>query len=448
VHRRHRSPLLAALAAVLMIGVAPAPATATDGGGAPAADEAVTAAGTGPVTYRYRVSTRGSVQGDVAEFAALVDRTLADPRGWSLGGAIRWQRVASGAQLDVVLASPAAVDAASPVCSPTYSCRVGNTALINDVRWREGSPAFRAGLLDYRRMVVTHEIGHWLGRGHETGCNPPGSKAPVMMQQSIDLRGCLPNPWPLRYERSAVASARGLRPWTSRGLTVGPGGGVWTTDADGRVTGVRGATSLSELELAVLLEPVVGIAAHPTRNGYWQIASDGGIFTSGSAGFHGSMGGRPLHQPIVGMAAHPSGNGYWQVARDGGIFSFDDARFHGSMGGRPLNRPIVGMAPTPSGRGYWLVAADGGIFSFGDARFHGSTGGIRLNQPIVGMAVTPSGRGYWLAAADGGIFAFGDARFHGSGGATDLGSPVVGMAATGAGYLLLTATGGLQAYGS
>ncbi|MCA1844396.1 MAG: hypothetical protein LC792_14640, partial [Actinobacteria bacterium] len=102
----------------------------------------------------------------------------------------------------------------------------------------------------------------------------------------------------------------------------------------------------------------------------------------------------------------PKGQGYWLVASDGGIFSYADSRFFGSTGAIKLNQPIVGMAPTPSGLGYWLVARDGGIFSFGDAAFHGSTGNIKLNQPIVGMAATPDGSGYWLVAADGGVFAF------------------------------------------
>ncbi|MHB1584575.1 MAG: fibronectin type III domain-containing protein [Acidimicrobiales bacterium] len=106
--------------------------------------------------------------------------------------------------------------------------------------------------------------------------------------------------------------------------------------------------------------------------------------------------------------------GYWLVAADGGVFSFGDAGFHGSAGGMHLNQPIVGMAATPDGGGYWLVAADGGVFSFGDAGFHGSAGGMHLNQPIVGMAATPDGGGYWLVAADGGVFSFGDAGFHGS----------------------------------
>ncbi len=158
----------------------------------------------------------------------------------------------------------------------------------------------------------------------------------------------------------------------------------------------------------------VAITDTPDANGYWLVASDGGVFAFGDAGFYGSMGGTRLSRPIVGMADTRDGKGYWLVASDGGIFAFGDAGFHGSTGSMTLNRPVVGMAPTSSGNGYWLVASDGGIFAFGDAGFHGSMGGVPLNQPIVGMATTRDGNGYWLVASDGGIFAFGDAGFHGS----------------------------------
>jgi len=79
---------------------------------------------------------------------------------------------------------------------------------------------------------------------------------------------------------------------------------------------------------------------------------------------------------VVGMAATPDGRGYWEVASDGGIFSFGDAAFYGSMGGQHLTAPVVGMATTPDGRGYWEVASDGGIFSFGDAGFAGSVASL------------------------------------------------------------------------
>jgi ribosomal protein L24E len=183
--------------------------------------------------------------------------------------------------------------------------------------------------------------------------------------------------------------------------------------------------------------------------GYWMVASDGGVFSFGSAAFHGSTGSLHLNQPIVGMTPTPSGNGYWMVASDGGIFAFGDARYYGSTGSLHLNQPIVGMAPTSDGTGYWMVASDGGVFSFGSAAFHGSTGSIHLNEPIVGIAPTPSGAGYWMVASDGGIFAFGDAHFYGSAGALRLNQPINGMSPTpdGGGYWMVASDGGIFAFG-
>ena len=194
---------------------------------------------------------------------------------------------------------------------------------------------------------------------------------------------------------------------------------------------------------------LVGAVATSDGGGYWEVASDGGIFSFGDAAFHGSMGGRLLDAPIVGMAATSDGGGYWEVASDGGIFSFGDAAFHGSMGGRLLDAPIVGMAATSDGGGYWEVASDGGIFSFGDAAFHGSMGGRLLDVPIVGMAATSDGGGYWEVASDGGIFSFGDAAFHGSMGGRLLDAPIVGMAATsdGGGYWEVASDGGIFSFG-
>ena len=149
----------------------------------------------------------------------------------------------------------------------------------------------------------------------------------------------------------------------------------------------------------------------------------------GDAGAFGPAGGLTLNAPPVGMAATHDGQGYWIVASDGGIFNYGDAAFLGSAGAIALNKPIVGMAATPDGGGYWLVASDGGIFAYGDAQFYGSTGSIHLNQPVVGMAAAPGGGGYWLVASDGGIFNYGDATFQGSAGSLHLNKPVVGMAA-------------------
>ena len=218
---------------------------------------------------------------------------------------------------------------------------------------------------------------------------------------------------------------------------------VNTVSAYGTAPDLGPTTSLA------LNRPLVGMAATPSGQGYWLVASDGGIFSYGDAAFHGSTGAVVLNQPIVGMASTPSGQGYWLVASDGGIFSFGDARFFGSTGAVALNQPIVGMAPAPAGDGYWLVASDGGIFSFGAAQFKGSTGSVPLNQPIVGMARTPTGQGYWLVARDAGIFTFGDATFKGSMASAAIPEPAVGIAVApdGRGYWIASRDGEVYAFG-
>ena len=202
-----------------------------------------------------------------------------------------------------------------------------------------------------------------------------------------------------------------------------------------------------------LNKPIVGAASTPTGEGYWLVASDGGIFTFGDAAFLGSQGGGPLNSPIVAMAATPTGKGYWLFAADGGVFTHGDAEFFGSQGATRLNRPIVGADATPTGKGYYLVASDGGIFAHGDAEFFGSQGATRLNQPIVGMAATDDGKGYYLVASDGGIFSHGktpqDAPFLGSQGGSPLNKPIVGMSlsASNQGYFLVASDGGIFTHG-
>jgi hypothetical protein len=224
----------------------------------------------------------------------------------------------------------------------------------------------------------------------------------------------------------------------------------------------------------------------PTQ-GYWEVASDGGIFTFGNALFFGSPVGQSVGAPIVGMAATPDGGGYFVAAANGDVLGYGDAghlqpAMTGTVGvtaisddgymtatanggvvlqartvdffetgdGFTHNKPIVGIALSPGpGPAYWLASSDGGVFSFGNAPFYGSLGAQKLNAPIVGIAATPDGKGYWLVAADGGVFCFGDAGFYGSMGNKRLNKPVVGLAPTpdAGGYWLAASDGGVFTFG-
>ena len=150
----------------------------------------------------YDVATRGRITTSVAIFERQAQETYADARGWRAGG-IAFRQVARGGDFTLVLAEASTLPTFGAECSTYWSCRVGRFVVINQDRWRFASPAWnqaRAGLRDYRHLVVNHETGHWLGHGHR-GCPGPGQPAPVMMQQSKGLDGCRFNPWPRPDER-------------------------------------------------------------------------------------------------------------------------------------------------------------------------------------------------------------------------------------------------------
>ena len=226
--------------------------------------------------------------------------------------------------------------------------------------------------------------------------------------------------------------------------------GYWEVASDGGIFNFGWAAFYNSMGGMKLNSPIVGMAATPDGKGYWLVASDGGIFAFGDARYLGSMGGKKLNAPVVGIAATPDGEGYWLVASDGGIFNFGDAPFTGSMGGQHLNAPIVAITANAfNGWSYLEVATDGGIFAFGGAPFEGSMGGKSLNAPIIGIASTPDGGGYWEVASDGGIFSFGDAYFYGSMGGQHLNRPIVSIASTpdGGGYWEVASDGGIFSFG-
>lgn len=160
--------------------------------------------GDGPVAgqagrpVRYRIAVESDITGvSPKQFAETVDATLGDARGWTGGGRWRLQRVGPESQYDftLYLATPKTRDLLCGRPDGYTSCRNGNSVVLNVARWVNGVPGYGASIEVYRQYMITHEVGHRLGRGHET-CPAPGALAPVMQQQTLGLHGCVANPWP------------------------------------------------------------------------------------------------------------------------------------------------------------------------------------------------------------------------------------------------------------
>ena len=206
---------------------------------------------------------------------------------------------------------------------------------------------------------------------------------------------------------------------------------------------------------------MVGITPTADRGGYWLVASDGGIFAFGDAGYHGSIPGaglRPagsglpgsLNAPIVGMVPSTDGGGYFMVASDGGVFAFGDARFEGSCPGiGGCNGAAVAVVPDATGNGYWVVTSTGAVYTFGDAVSHGAPG--PQTSAMTSAVATPNGAGYWILDAAGQVFAYGNAGAMGGLAAGSAGGldPAAAVFATsdGGGYWVVTAQGKVTSFG-
>jgi hypothetical protein len=206
---------------------------------------------------------------------------------------------------------------------------------------------------------------------------------------------------------------------------------------------------------------VVGISPTADLKGYWLVASDGGIFAFGDAGFYGSIPqlgiapagsagpGAKLNDPVVGMVPSADGGGYFMVASDGGVFAFGDAKFEGSCPGiGGCSGAAVAVTPDATGNGYWLVTASGHVYTFGDATYYGAPS--PHTSPVTSAIRTPDGRGYWILFANGTVDAYGDAtNFGGPPGqteGTDQASTIFSTS-DGAGYWVALATGTVFNFG-
>lgn len=117
---------------------------------------------------------------------------LNDPDGWAKYGHF-FEPVSSHEQIHIRLSSS---DTIKKICGlpGKLSCAElgGRNMYLNAERWFRGATASKLPLSEYRQYMVSHEIGHILGRGHKK-CPCKGCDAPIMMQQTLGIGECKPN---------------------------------------------------------------------------------------------------------------------------------------------------------------------------------------------------------------------------------------------------------------
>jgi hypothetical protein len=175
--------------------------------------------GTGTTLVKYRVEIEdgiawgGNPVWTPAQVADVVDQAIAGPHGWTVSAdhpvtygpnkisnaSWSFQRVdGSDYSVRLRLATPGTVDklcaAVGVSTQGIYSCRYGQTILLNLRRWLRGIQGFPAGIA-FHDMTINHEMGHFLGFDHMK-CPGAGMVAPIMQTQTIALNGCVPNAFP------------------------------------------------------------------------------------------------------------------------------------------------------------------------------------------------------------------------------------------------------------
>jgi hypothetical protein len=177
-------------------------------------------------TYTYVVEIEEGVDatayGGGDAFAAMVDATLANPKGWTNDGKYKFVHVNADQDPDFRF-QLTSLDTTHAACGHDLGMETscfnsnGGRVVINESRWVRGAAPFEGDLGAYRQYLLNHELGHGLGFAAHTPCGENGALAPIMMQQTLSMSNdelyridpsevyekdgkiCRPNPWPFPH---------------------------------------------------------------------------------------------------------------------------------------------------------------------------------------------------------------------------------------------------------
>jgi len=161
------------------------------------------------------------------------------------------------------------------------------------------------------------------------------------------------------------------------------GTGYWIVTSRGHVFGFGAVKSHGSLYRGPHSGAVVAIA-RSNGDGYYLLQRSGRVTGFGSDATNGLLHVHRQRVRVVGITATSGGRGYWVAASDGRVFSFGTARADHPVGPAPTGS-IVGIVTAPAGIGYYLVASGGVIFSYGSALALAPVS-VNPSDPVMGVS--------------------------------------------------------------
>ncbi|MBP3088753.1 DUF3152 domain-containing protein [Corynebacterium sp. sy017] len=174
-------------------------------------------------TFTYVVEIENGIDsaayGGDDGFAAMVDATLANPKGWTADSQYKFEHINDPERADLRI-QLTSLGTTHKLCGDDIAMETscfyseGNRVVINESRWVRGAATFNGDLGAYRQYLINHEVGHGIGFSQHQPCARNGELAPIMMQQTLSLSNselfriepneayandnavCAPNAWP------------------------------------------------------------------------------------------------------------------------------------------------------------------------------------------------------------------------------------------------------------
>ncbi len=231
----------------------------------------------------------------------------------------------------------------------------------------------------YRVLFANGDLYHFY-RGHISICRPPNMRSvavgmTVLEHEENDQTVVLFYDGTLMLSSNAGWSVVGsVTPKDDNALVAVTGhllSNVAVMYRDGTVVDLYGSTLAAPADPHPT--PGASLLASPNAKGLYIVGSGGWVESvNGDLPYHGSLSRVKLNGPIVDGAITSQCDGYWLLGSDGGVFTFGSARFHGSLSGVISGHSARSILPLPDGSGYWILLRSGKVYALGNCAYLGS----------------------------------------------------------------------------